>query len=217
MKIMKKILIILMMGLVVLPFSVKAYEKTYNTIIFDQTLSEEEIEHDFSNYKETDDQITIYMFRGKGCGYCRKFLTFLNSIVDDYGKYFKLESYEVWATENKDNADLMQNVATFMNERADGVPFIIIGDKVFSGYTESYDDDIKSAIKELYETKKDKRYDVMDAYNNQKDDSDVSNVSIIVFNIIIAGALALAVAIYDSKKRIDLENRISNLENSKRK
>lgn len=217
MKIMKKILIILMMGLVVLPFSVKADEKTYNTLNFDQTLSEEEIEHDFSNYKETDDQITIYMFRGKGCGYCRKFLTFLNSIVDDYGKYFKLESYEVWATENKDNADLMQNVATFMNERADGVPFIIIGDKVFSGYTESYDDDIKSAIKELYETKKDKRYDVMDAYNNQKDDSDVSNVSIIVFNIIIAGALALAVAIYDSKKRIDLENRISNLENSKRK
>ena len=214
---MKKILIILMMGLVVLPFSVKADEKTYNTLNFDQTLSEEEIEHDFSNYKETDDQITIYMFRGKGCGYCRKFLTFLNSIVDDYGKYFKLESYEVWATENKDNADLMQNVATFMNERADGVPFIIIGDKVFSGYTESYDDDIKSAIKELYETKKDKRYDVMDAYNNQKDDSDVSNVSIIVFNIIIAGALALAVAIYDSKKRIDLENRISNLENSKRK
>lgn len=217
MKIMKKILIILMMGLVVLPFSVKADEKTYNTLNFDQTLIEEEIEHDFSNYKETDDQITIYMFRGKGCGYCRKFLTFLNSIVDDYGKYFKLESYEVWATENKDNADLMQNVATFMNERADGVPFIIIGDKVFSGYTESYDDDIKSAIKELYETKKDKRYDVMDAYNNQKDDSDVSNVSIIVFNIIIAGALALAVAIYDSKKRIDLENRISNLENSKRK
>ena len=46
------------------------------------------------SYKENDKQAVIYMFRGQGCGYCRAFLSFLASIVDDYGEYFKLVSFD---------------------------------------------------------------------------------------------------------------------------
>ena len=105
------------------------------------------------------DQAIIYMFRGKGCGYCKKFLTFLSSISKEYGKYFKLVSYEVWYEEN--NHTLMQTVASYLNKEAGGVPFIVIGDKVFEGYAEIYDEDIKSAIMNLYDTKKSDRYDVL--------------------------------------------------------
>ena len=42
------------------------------------------------------DKATIYLFRGKGCGYCRALLTFLNSINDEYGDMYELKSYEVW-------------------------------------------------------------------------------------------------------------------------
>ena len=86
MNIFKKILVIVIAGLMFIPLGVKAEEKTYTSLNFDQALTDEEIEHDFSNYSENDDQAIVYLFRGKGCGYCRKFLTFLNSIVDDYGK-----------------------------------------------------------------------------------------------------------------------------------
>ena len=76
---MKKVfLAILISVLCFIPFSVNAEEKEYKTLNLDEALKEEAIDHDFSNYKETDDQAIIYLFRGKGCAYCKKFLTYLN-------------------------------------------------------------------------------------------------------------------------------------------
>ena len=157
---MKKVLLtIALLVTFLIPTIAQAAEtKTYKTMNLDEALTQEEITHDFSNYKESDKQITIYLFRGYGCGYCHRFLEFLNSIVADYGKYFKLVSYEVWY--DKDNSDLMQKVSTFLGQPAQGVPYIIIGDKVFGGYSNKYDEDIKKAIKELYES--DNRYDVFE-------------------------------------------------------
>lgn len=158
---MKKILFLLVM-LVGLPLSV--YADTYNTLDFEGTLAEEEIEKKYDTYKPKDDAITIYMFRGKGCGYCRAFLEFMNSITDEYGKYFKLETYEVWY--DTDNAELLGEVATYLGEDGDGVPFIIIGDKVFGGYSAEWNDSIKDAITTLYNTKESKRYDVFKEMKN---------------------------------------------------
>lgn len=217
----KKLLVVLLMVLFVLPTTVFAEEKTYNSLNLDETLTEEEIDHNFSDYKETDDQITIYMFRGKGCGYCKKFLTFMNSIVDDYGKYFKVETYEVW--NDTDNAELMQDIASFMNKKAEGVPFIIIGDKTFNGYSESYDEDIKSAIKELYETKKEDRYDIMKEYvkgdssKTEVKDYDSTFVGIVIFSVIISAVSALVVFLIDRSKINALEERIYKLEKGKKK
>ena len=217
----KKLLVVLLMVLFVLPITARAEEKTYNSLNLDEALTEEEIDHNFSNYKETDDQITIYMFRGRGCGYCKKFLTFINSIVDDYGKYFKVETYEVW--NDTDNAELMQDIASFMNKKADGVPFIIIGDKTFNGYSESYDEDIKSAIKELYETKKEDRYDIMKEYvkgdssKAEAKDYDSTFIGIVIFSVIISVVSALVVFLIDRSKINTLEARISKLEKGKKK
>ena len=77
MKKIAKILLVVLMVLIIFPASIKADEKSYKTLNLDEALTEEEIEHDFSNYSENDDQAIIYLFRGKGCGYCKKFLTFL--------------------------------------------------------------------------------------------------------------------------------------------
>ena len=234
MNIFKKILVIVIAGLMFIPLGVKAEEKTYTSLNFDQALTDEEIEHDFSNYSENDDQAIVYLFRGKGCGYCRKFLTFLNSIVDDYGKYFKVVSYEVWGNEN--NKELFDRASATMKIEAGGVPYIIIGDKVFTGYHEDYEEDMKSAIKKLYNTDKADRYDVMDnlvdasevqttgedggsdgqlTTTGSKDSS--SNFSLIVFYIIFTLAACTVVVVYENKKRIELENRILLLEGKKPK
>ena len=213
----KKLLIVLIMVLFVFPVTAFAEEKTYNTLNLDETLTQEEIEHDFSNYEENDDQAVIYMFRGQGCGYCKKFLNFINSIVGEYGEYFKVETYEVW--NDSDNAELMQNIATFLGKKAEGVPFIIIGDKTFNGYSESYDEDIKSAIKELYDTKKEDRYDVMQEYAKNggktvaaEKDYDSTFVGIIVFSIIFSAVCACIVFFVDRNRINSLEERIETLE-----
>ncbi len=183
----------------------KVAKENYKTKNLEETLTEEEIEHDLSNYKENKKQVTIYMFRGSGCGYCKKFLTFLNSIVDEYGEYFKLESYEVWS--DTKNQKLMESVAETLEVNVSGVPFIVIGDQAFTGYSERYDDSIKTAITDLYNS--DERYDVLEEVEKQQqEEANAENKSrntIIILNalfVIVAGA----VVIYVNNKNTNLIN-----------
>ncbi len=216
MKYLKNLLIIILLGIIILPISLFAKEKEYNTLNFKETLKDEEISEAFTNYEETDDQIIIYMFRGKGCGYCRKFLEFMNSITDEYGKYFKMVSYETWY--DQDNNTYLDEISNFLNEPAGGVPYVVIGEKVFAGYTESYDEEIKETIVSLYNTPKEERYDVIEKYKNKDTDKkevkkdDNSNTGIIIFNIILTVVLFGALAVYVGKKKLDFEDRIAELE-----
>lgn len=182
---MKKILgVVVFLMFMSLPLFVHAI--TYETQNFEQVLTTEGIEHDLSNYKENDDKISIYIFRGHGCAYCKSFLSFLYSIVPEYGDYFNLISYEVW--ENQENAALFQKVTTFLNQSSNGVPFVVIGDQVFKGYTSSYDEQIKTAIKNLYDTKKRKRYDVFKEMN-KKEPLQISNGMLFLWITLLSGGL----------------------------
>lgn len=213
---MKKIgIFLIMLGLVFLPFSVKAAEKKYNTLDLMKTLADDEIEASFKDYKPNDDAITIYLFRGKGCGFCHAFLTFLDSITEEYGKYFKLESYEVWY--DQDNADLMSEVSEYLGQPATGVPYIVIGDKVFAGYADSYDDGIKEAITTLYNTKKNKRYDVFNEMkkNPKKATSDssssVSSNSVIIWNLVFTLVSVVVIISFVNLKFKELNNKIDSM------
>ena len=211
---MKKALLILVMAFcLVLPLTTKAEVKTMN---LKEALQEDEIELSkaFANYKETDDQAIVYLFRGHGCGYCHAFLTFLNNIVEDYGKYFKVVSYEVWY--NEDNYKLMGEVGKYLGQDAEGVPFIVIGDKVFAGYSESWDEEIKSTIKSLYDTKKADRYDVMvEMVENPKDEngnvvkSSVSTLAIILCTILALVAGVGVTCAFVNYKFTALENKLN--------
>lgn len=203
---MKKKLISLSL-LLFIPMFVFASTKKYESTNLEETLNAEEIEVTFSNYEETDGQAVIYLFRGHNCGYCHSFLEFLNSIVDEYGKYFRLEAYEVWYTEN--NSELMSEVASYFGESASGVPFIVIGDKVFSGYTESYNDSIISAIKETY--RNGNKNDVFKEMKKAEIKEKITDIVTKVLPIIsIIGILALG--LYFNKQNKKLTLRITSLE-----
>lgn len=209
---MKKLLVGLLALLLVPTISLaKEYNgKDYKTMSLSEALTEEGIEFDKSLIKEDDKQATIYLFRGNGCGYCKRFLTFLTTILKDYGEYFKVESFEVWY--DKDNSSLMKEVGEFLGEEAEGVPYIVIGDKVFGGYTASYDEDIKKAIKDLYDSSE--RYDVfveMDKANKEANKGQVSNVAVIVWNAVIVVISAAGVIGYTYYANNKLEKRIEEL------
>ena len=207
----KKIAIIVLMLLsVIIP--VKAFAKEqYKTLNLEETLAEEGIEKKFTDYKETDDQVIIYLFRGKGCAYCRKFLEFLNGITDEYGKYFKLVSFESWY--NEENSNLLGEISTFMGEQASGVPYIIIGDKVFGGYTESYDESIKNAIKTLYDSKD--RYDVFEEYEYSKKWDKIlnpSNFTVIIWTICLVAVSTVVIVLTN---RANTKKIVVAIENNK--
>ena len=211
MKLKNKLLLmlVLLVGMVIVPTTIKA-ETIYKTLNLKEALAEEQLEEKFTSYKETDDQAIIYLFRGKGCGYCRSFLDFINSITDEYGKYFKVVSYEVW--NDSTNSQLLNEVSAFLGQPAGGVPYIVIGEKVFAGYASSYDDDIKAAIKDLYDTKKKSRYDVMEEMKKNggksgSKDSSLTNSSvwiIIICNLVVTIIASLVVMSHINNKYNEL-------------
>ena len=91
----KYILSLLLVVTLLLPKNAFAKEitianKKYNYTNFEETLKEVGIEKAYEKYEETDDQVPIYLFRGKDCEYCEAFLKFLNENTDEYGSFFKL-------------------------------------------------------------------------------------------------------------------------------
>jgi len=218
---MKKILFVLLMAFcLVVPMAAKAEVKTMN---LKEALQEDEITLDkaFETYKENDDQAIVYIFRGHGCGFCHALLEFLNSIVGEYGKYFKVISYEVWY--NEDNAKLMKEVGDYLGQPAEGVPYVVIGDKVFGGYSESWNEEIKTAIKTLYDTKKSKRYDVMvEMVENPKDEngnvvkSSPSTLAIILCTILATVAGVGVTVAFVNYKFAALEDKLDLLKDNKK-
>lgn len=100
-------------------------------------------------------KVNVYLFRGEGCPHCEEAIEWFNDTLskdEEYSKYYELVKYEVWYDEN--NSNLMQEVATELGTEASGVPFIVIGDQYFSGFSATQSPDkIKAAIKEQYENK----------------------------------------------------------------
>ena len=206
----KKILLLALITLLLMPLTTIAKESDkYKSKNFIETLEEEEIKLENKNYKETDKQVTIYMFRGTGCTYCRSFLNFLNDISEDYGKYFKLVSYEVWS--DSKNTELLEGVSSFLGQEAGGVPYIIIGDQVFGGYSEEYDDIIKATIKEEYN--RSNKYDVLEEYEQatkkqEREDLLKSGPFQLICNAIMFLISTIVILLFINKKSNDIMNKI---------
>lgn len=109
------------------------------------------------NIKYDANKINIYFFWGNGCPHCEAEHAFFDSIEEQYGKYYNLHTFEVWY--NQDNANLLNTLAGKMNQPVEGVPFTIIGNKVFGGFTEAYKQDMINAIKNQYKNSYDVYFD----------------------------------------------------------
>lgn len=180
---------------------------------------------DFSNYQESDEKINVYVFRGSTCGYCLKAIAYFTSILPEYGQYFNLKTYEVWA--NSDNSELLENVAATLGDKVQGVPYIVIGDTAFPGYADTYNSKIEAKIKSEYESKD--RYDVMQHLNNKKDGSSntvtTANSTLlwVILVLQVVGISGLAGFMYSTNKEnkeiylskiTSLESKIDEIENS---
>ena len=174
-----------------------------------EVFEQEGIEISDSSYKETDKQVVIYMFRGNGCSFCRAFLNHLNDILEKEGYMFKLQAYEVW--EDQKNGDLMQEVAKFTGESAGGVPYIIIGEKVFPGYIADWDEDILEAIKTEYNKKEKDRYDVFEEMDKANKGNGSDTKKIIYWTVGSVGVAVILLIILNMISNKKLNNRFDDV------
>lgn len=218
---MKKIILVILSLLLI--FNVKADEinlSDYNTETLEEVFKSEGINTDLSSYKESDDKVNIYLFRGKGCPHCSDFINYVNNtLLKKYSDYFNLISFETWYDEN--NATLLNQVGEFFNYDTNsqqfGIPFIIIGDKTFVGYSDSYNSQIEEEIVKLYKSKD--KYDVFKEMANPSNKTEpLSSTFIIVFfNFIISSILCFILLKNSNKNKLKILNELELLKKNMKK
>lgn len=100
------------------------------------------------NISYSKEKINIYLFYGEGCPHCEELKNYLNNLDNKEKSYFNIYTFEVW--NNSTNQQFMKDSAKSLNKEVSGVPFLIIGNKTFEGYSESMNIKIKKAIEAEY-------------------------------------------------------------------
>ena len=121
------------------------------------------------NAKEVD----ITLFYGDGCPHCAHEEKYLEVLEKQLGKNIQIEKYEVW--NNKENEELLKNVREALKDENEGVPFLVVGDKYFSGYNDDIAKDIK---KEVIKNLKQNKVDVVDTIKSESSLPEDTNLKI---------------------------------------
>ena len=192
-------LVLIFAAFLILPFAVYAEDDEV------EDAQVEEVSEEVSEETTGDDskEVNVYFFRGQGCSHCAEAEEWFKSIEEEYGSYFKVVDYETWY--NEDNAKLMQEVADARGEKAEGVPYIIIGDQSWNGFSQSYAEDMINQIKTVYAQDVSERYDIMTYLpyikdGKKTDDSKDSNDALaLIIIILVTGGIGFGV--YQARKK----------------
>lgn len=128
-----------------------------NLILEEETNNDTKIDAKLEDIVYDENKVNIYFFWGNGCPHCEEEFKFLKSIETEYGNYFTLNTFEVWYS--KDNAEILEQFANAMGDEVKGVPYTIIGNKTFSGFSKNYEEQFLKAIKEQYHNSYDVYFD----------------------------------------------------------
>lgn len=133
---MKRVVKILLLILLIVPFNVFAYSSDYNDVVAPIT-----------GIKVDNKKINLYMFKGYGCPHCAQEEKWLKEIANEYGDYLNIYEFEVWY--NEENSNYLNEVRSVLGDtKSNGVPYTVIGDSYFVGYSEAIGSRIESKIKE---------------------------------------------------------------------
>ncbi|MDD2409985.1 MAG: hypothetical protein PHD03_04645 [Bacilli bacterium] len=165
---MKSLKLLLISFFLLLPFNVSAINQDYEDII-----------HNITGEKVEDNKINIYTFVGDGCPHCHKEKQFLKDIEKKYGEKVNIFIYEVWY--NEDNLKIFEKVKKELNNSSTGVPFTVIGNKHYIGFSDSVKSLINNDIIDYVQINKEK--------NNMHlpilGDVDIKNISIPIVTIVL--------------------------------
>ena len=135
---MKKKIFIIVLLLVLIPFNVYAISSNYNDVV-----------SKYTGVKIEKNKINLYLFYSKECPHCEDERKWLKTIKKDYEKYLNVYEYEVLY--NEDNSKIMQSIKKDLNIRRTGVPYTVIGESSYVGYSDSMSNVFENKIKEYLE------------------------------------------------------------------
>lgn len=157
--------------------------------------------------REGNDEVKVYLFWGNGCSYCNLEKEFFAGAEEEYGHLYEIVDYETW--EVPENAALMNEVIRVMDQNAEGVPFTVIGNKSWIGFTEDFGDEMIDAIVSESKIPTESRYDVMNFIDEEyledtqvsglgdtgdsSNEDEASPAALVITLIVIGGIIALVI------------------------
>ncbi len=93
-------------------------------------------------------EINIYLFHGDGCPHCRDEIAFFDEYLKDKDN-IHLYKYEVW--HNEENVSKLEEIGKITGSEADGIPYLVIGDYVITGYSNGISKKIVKRIEHCLE------------------------------------------------------------------
>lgn len=138
----------------------KKYEEKYNTNIEDNkedNQTSKKTIREIEGIVYDENKVNIYEFYGQECPHCIKLNSFFERIENEYGKYYTLNKFETW--HNSENLEIYKEFASVLGYEAKGVPFIVIGNQVIRGFSESKEQEIIDAITSQYKNSYDVYFD----------------------------------------------------------
>ncbi len=79
--------------------------------------------------------VTGYLFYGEGCPHCKKERAYLQETQNRLS-YFEVKEFEIYY--DQQNNQLLQKVSAELDTQVGGVPFLVIGDDYFIGFSEEF-------------------------------------------------------------------------------
>ncbi len=79
----------------------------------------------------SEKDLNIYLFYGDGCPHCAEEEEWFKTYLEK-NKNIKIHRYEVWY--DKDNQEKYSKVHEILNDKSNGIPYLIIGESVISGF-----------------------------------------------------------------------------------
>ena len=156
----KKLLIILVLLLTIIPIKCFALSSSYVDRV-----------SKYSNTPIDQDKVNLYIFHGEECPHCHEELNWLETIKEKYKDKLNVYYYEIW--HNPANKKLMETVCEDFSIECRSVPFTVIGDKTFSGFSDAAASRIESKINEYIKD------DNNNENNNNENDSNIVNIPFI--------------------------------------
>lgn len=78
-----------------------------------------------------ENEVNIYFFHSNTCPHCKEEIKLLNEL-DEYYDNINIYKYEI---SDDNNSTLLSNIGTLLDVKITGVPFTIIGNKYYVGYS----------------------------------------------------------------------------------
>ncbi len=128
-------------------FLISACASPSETEINNQNLGQGSIDETSSSQlgeSRPDAKTTLYFFWGDGCPHCEVEREFLEEMQDKYSD-LEIKMYETW--KDRDNAQILQEMAEAYGARASGVPMTFIGDfDPTIGFSAQMEDELEEKI-----------------------------------------------------------------------